>query len=886
MGITFTNNWKNIADKLRSTFRTEFKGALPVYINDENISTGGQYLQLDLASTSLSEKMVGCELREYTVSLSYIFQSPNVKKSSLDHVLRYTSRIEQLMQNNISLSLTDSTAAVNCRIESTELQEGEDNSYLVSFDWKCQHLSGLSEVVATTPALLNNFSLEFDGTNDYVNMGNVCNLGTSDFTISGWINATDYTNNQSFVSKYEDGNNRWYFGTDSSDRPIFYSKKDGSAVLNLTGTDVVTENVWHHFAISCDRDGTENLYIDGVLNASAICSDGDIDNAGDLHIGRYSTTYHQGNIDEVAIWDKALSATEIAAIYNQKIGSSTIMDLSYDTVDYKSSDNLIAYYRMGDGVLDDFNLIADQVNPKLGSDVYDDNYYGGSYPTGVTEVGDELVFDNYTGTLYGSGTGGSGTRTVGRIYKYEYEITEHTSGYGISIHPEAVGVYENTVGEHIEYFVAAQTYVRFYLSGWTGKIKKTIVVREVQGNAGLMTNMESADISTEVPKQVINLQAVPNTFSLDFDGSNDYVALGNLGLSDSLGAITKSIWYKTTTTGTEVIWDIEFGAKDNGFYISGGESPPAIKCELSWSSGSTEIVLRANADVNDGNWHHLAMTYDGTSFTTYFDGVQQNTSDSDAGETIRHGFSSVLGQRFLSGGYNFEGNIDEVAVWNTALDGDAVKAIYNGGNPTDLKVDNGAYDEYTDNLQGYWRMGDGTDLPYPFITDEKGTVGSELVVDGSSNWVGDFDVSGDISSWASTDSGELAISHDSSNNAMQLTGGSASSGKWAYYTATVEVGESYAVSVKMISRNDSGTVPNLRVGRTIGGTEYFNTYWTSFITQGTIFTASTNTTCIIAIGVNGNNNDAGFDNISLKKVSGNTGLMTNMVVGDIEEDTP
>ena len=128
MGITFTNNWKNIADKLRSTFRTEFKGALPVYINDENVSTGGQYLQLDLASTSLSEKMVGCELREYTVSLSYIFQSPNVKKSSLDHVLRYTSRIEQLMQNNTSLSLTDSTAAVNCRIESTELQEGEDNS--------------------------------------------------------------------------------------------------------------------------------------------------------------------------------------------------------------------------------------------------------------------------------------------------------------------------------------------------------------------------------------------------------------------------------------------------------------------------------------------------------------------------------------------------------------------------------------------------------------------------------------------------------------------------------------------------------------------------------------------------------------------------------------
>ena len=51
MGITFTNNWKNISDKLRSTLRTEFKGALPVFINDEPISTGGQFIQLDLTGT-------------------------------------------------------------------------------------------------------------------------------------------------------------------------------------------------------------------------------------------------------------------------------------------------------------------------------------------------------------------------------------------------------------------------------------------------------------------------------------------------------------------------------------------------------------------------------------------------------------------------------------------------------------------------------------------------------------------------------------------------------------------------------------------------------------------------------------------------------------------
>ena len=72
MGITFTNNWKNISDKLRSTLRTEFKGALPVFINDEPISTGGQFIQLDLASISLPQKLVGCDIREYTVTMNYV----------------------------------------------------------------------------------------------------------------------------------------------------------------------------------------------------------------------------------------------------------------------------------------------------------------------------------------------------------------------------------------------------------------------------------------------------------------------------------------------------------------------------------------------------------------------------------------------------------------------------------------------------------------------------------------------------------------------------------------------------------------------------------------------------------------------------------------------
>ncbi len=49
-GGTFENNWKNILEKLRNILRSEFKGALPVYIGDEG-QEGTQFIRLDPISS-------------------------------------------------------------------------------------------------------------------------------------------------------------------------------------------------------------------------------------------------------------------------------------------------------------------------------------------------------------------------------------------------------------------------------------------------------------------------------------------------------------------------------------------------------------------------------------------------------------------------------------------------------------------------------------------------------------------------------------------------------------------------------------------------------------------------------------------------------------------
>jgi len=144
MPVTFTNNWKNILDKLRSILRTEFKGALPVYIGDEG-QEGTQFLRLDPVGSELLEYMVSSETREFTINVFYYFAEHNIKKTALDHVLRYTSRIEALIHDNMTITLADNTNAFNCRFETMELNPDEESGvYVVQWEWKGQHQGNFS----------------------------------------------------------------------------------------------------------------------------------------------------------------------------------------------------------------------------------------------------------------------------------------------------------------------------------------------------------------------------------------------------------------------------------------------------------------------------------------------------------------------------------------------------------------------------------------------------------------------------------------------------------------------------------------------------------------------------------------------------------------------
>ena len=144
MPVTFTNNFKNILDKLHSILRTEFGNTLPVYVGEENEKAGSQYLRLDPVGSELIEYSISSELREFTVNFFLYVGDKSDSRTKLDAVLRLVSRIEALIHDNVAMTLSDSSNLFNNRLESTTLDAIEDSeNYVVQFEFRGQHLGNL-----------------------------------------------------------------------------------------------------------------------------------------------------------------------------------------------------------------------------------------------------------------------------------------------------------------------------------------------------------------------------------------------------------------------------------------------------------------------------------------------------------------------------------------------------------------------------------------------------------------------------------------------------------------------------------------------------------------------------------------------------------------------
>ena len=119
---------------------------------------------------------------------------------------------------------------------------------------------------------------------------------------------------------------------------VWNSVQDGEAL---------TIGEWHFVTITYDPNvasGTMKLYKNGnqIDNATGIAVQ---DESTITYIGRYSNGNNfKGSIDEVGIWDEALTSAEITALYN----SGMPLDASSNSGDYTSAANVQGYWRFAE----------------------------------------------------------------------------------------------------------------------------------------------------------------------------------------------------------------------------------------------------------------------------------------------------------------------------------------------------------------------------------------------------------------------------------------------------------------------------------------------------------------------------------------------------------
>jgi len=161
-------------------------------------------------------------------------------------------------------------------------------------------------------------ALKFDGVDDYVDCGNDESLNiTDEKTIEIWFNANDLPDWHSIWSKgyvyndYEISLHIW-----NNDKVAFRVVKDGIVQVNIF-TDVLLTGKWYHVVCTIDNASQiARIYQDGVLKEED--TDFSIPDNLDIpfRIGlRHRVDYFNGTIDEVRIYNRALSAEEIKRHY-------------------------------------------------------------------------------------------------------------------------------------------------------------------------------------------------------------------------------------------------------------------------------------------------------------------------------------------------------------------------------------------------------------------------------------------------------------------------------------------------------------------------------------------------------------------------------------------
>ena len=664
-------------------------------------------------------------------------------------------------------------------------------------------------------------------------------------TVSFWVNPDNDTNY--YINLTTTANIQSSTGTITVN-----GFTDETVYVNAEETDSISANAWSLVT---------------VTDTTAI-------NADTFYLGRISSSYFDGTFDDVRLYNRTLSSTEIQNLYNWSPDTAAWwpMDEATGTVIYDTSGNgntssafsgNVAWTegRYGTGLvfdgIDDVVRVAEGTSIDLGAttDSYTvsgwiktGTYFAanaavlakddgsGAYPfslylnssnyacfavsdgTPVSTCGSTALNDNGWHHL-------SAVRDISstKIYLYVDGIlvnsaNDTTSGsiandddvsignsgtsytnndFTGSIDDVRIYSYSRTSGQIIEDLNAGHPPPGSPVGSSLVHLKFNEGYGDTAYNSGTGNytgNLGGATTCPQAGDSACPVWTNDGKFgrALDFEDSaatDDYVDVGDINELDGASTFTASAWVnmESQTTYHTVLGKVNSSTNKITMQVgSGGDGGGSDDVYLVVANGSSTFGYSTGNILSTGIWNHWTMVYDGTEpaanrrrLKFFLNGTRVNLSYSGTipATAGTNSNSAVIGAETSTTSF-FDGKIDEVKIFTSALTADQVKVLYNQSSATVMSgTGTDSSGEKTFSAQNeYCPPGTGSSCTAPvgeWKLDENTGTGSDAVKDTSGNGFDGTPTNIEEDDWSQGKTGQ-ALTLDGSNEYVDIGTGPSS----------------------------------------------------------------------------------------------------------------
>jgi|GEM_PF-294617 len=615
------------------------------------------------------------------------------------------------------------------------------------------HATATAALPTTDRFGYGNAAYHFNGVDAGVTAANSSALNSANTTISFWVKPAAFPGSgEVFLLSNGGWQERWKISMPNHGKPVFTTHSNGACCSDMDSGTPLTLNAWTHVVMT--HDGTKDIiYFNGVkVNEKAVA--GALDpTTKPLGIGYDPIdkgSFFNGALDEVQLYNKALSAAEITALYTQQntppapatdlVAEYKLNGNANDATQYRNNGSFSAT-----PTADRFNWANNAAN------------FNGTAGSGVTAENSAALQSNYTtisfwvkptafpnsGEVFLLSNGGWQERWKISMPNHGKPVfTTHSNGACCSDMdsgtPLALGAWTHVAMTHdgtkdIIYFNGAKVNEKA-VTGTLDKTKHPFgigydpidnggffngALDEVQIYSKALSAAEIAALyaaQNQAPAVAGNLIA-DYPFSgnaLDRTAYNNHAVASAQLTDDRFGKKNQAYAFNGTNSGavaanspqhnsnftTISFWvnPKAFPGSGEVYLLSNGGWQERWKISMpnhgkpvftTHSNGACCSDMDSGTPLTIGAWTHVAMTHDGAKDIIYFNGVKVNEKNVTGSLDATKKPLGIGFDPIDNGGF-FNGSLDEVQIYNKALSAVEIAALYAAQNTPPVNADNEA----------------------------------------------------------------------------------------------------------------------------------------------------------------------------------------------------